>query len=65
MAAKETKKPEEKAVHRATTAEVTAIKKYLARLEAKPSGRFRASKDGSNWQIGFDNPDQLEHVPPD
>jgi hypothetical protein len=42
-----------------TAADVTAIKKYLARLEAKPSGRFRVSKDGSNWQIGFDHPDQL------
>jgi hypothetical protein len=61
MAAKKTKKPhtEEKAVHRVTAAEVTAIKKYLARLEAKPSGRFRVSKDGTNLRIGFDHPNQL------
>jgi hypothetical protein len=61
MAARESKKQhtEEKAVHKVTAAELTALKKYLARLEAKPSGRFKASKDGSNWQIGFDHPDQL------
>jgi hypothetical protein len=61
MAARETKKQhtEEKAAHKVTAAELTAIKKYLARLEAKPSGRFRVSKDGSNLQIGFDHPDQL------
>jgi hypothetical protein len=61
MAARETKKQhtEEKAVRKLTAAELAAMKKYLARLEAKPSGRFRASKDGSNWQIGFDHPDQL------
>ena len=61
MAARETKKQhtEEKAVHKVTAVERTAMKNYLARLEAKPSGRFRVSKDGSNWQIGFDHPDQL------
>jgi len=50
---------EEKAVYKATPAELTALKKYLARFRAKPSARFRASKDGGNWQIGFDHPDQL------
>jgi hypothetical protein len=61
MAARETKKQhtEEKAVRKLTAAELTAIDKFLVRLEAKPSGRFRVSKDGSNWQIGFDHPDQL------
>ena len=61
MAARETKEQhtEEKAVHKMTAAELTAMKKYLARLEAKPSGRFRVSKNGSNSQIGFDHPDQL------
>ena len=61
MSARETKKQhtEEKAVHKVKAAERTAMEKYLARLEAKPSARFRVSKDGSNWQIGFDHPDQL------
>jgi len=61
MAARETKKQhtEEKAVHKVTAVERTAMKNYLARLQAKPSGRFRVSKDGSSWQIGFDHPDQL------
>jgi hypothetical protein len=63
MAASETnrhnKENKEKAAHQVTAAELTAMKKYQARLEAKPSGRFRASKDGNNWQIGFDHPDQL------
>jgi hypothetical protein len=49
---------EEKAVYKATPAELTALKKYLARLRAKPSARFRASKDGSKRQIWFDHPDQ-------
>jgi hypothetical protein len=49
MAARESKKQhtEEKAVHKVTAAELTALKKYLARLEAKPSGRFTVSKDES------------------
>jgi hypothetical protein len=61
MPARETKKEhtEEKAVHKVTAAELTAMEKYLARLKAKPSGKFRVSKDGSNSQIGFDHPDQL------
>lgn len=65
MSARETKKQhtekqhtEQKAVRKLTAAELAAMKKYLARLEAKPSGRFRASKDGSNWRIGVDHPDQ-------
>jgi len=61
MSARETKKQhtEEKAVRKLTAAELAAIDKFLVRLEAKPSARFRVSKDGSNWQIGFDHPDQL------
>jgi hypothetical protein len=66
MSARETKKQhtekqhtEEKAVYKVTSAELAAIKKYLARLEAKPSARFRASKHENNWQIGFDHPNQL------
>jgi hypothetical protein len=61
MAARETKKQhtKEKAVHEMTAAESTAIDKCLARLKAKPSGRFRVSKDASGCQIGFDHPDQL------
>jgi hypothetical protein len=65
MAARETKKQhtekqhtEEKAVRKLTTAELAAIDKCIARLQ-EPSGRFRLSKDGSNWRIGFDHPDQL------
>ena len=62
MSARETKKQqhtEEKAVHKVTPADLTALKKHLARLEAKPSGRFKVSKHGSNLQIGFDHPHQL------
>jgi hypothetical protein len=61
MSPEETKKQhtEEKAVRKLTAAELAAIDKVLVRLQAKPSGRFRVSKDGSNWQIGFDHPDQL------
>ena len=60
MAARETKKQhtEEKAVRKLTTAELAAMDKCIARLQ-EPSGRFRLSKDGSNWRIGFDHPDQL------
>jgi hypothetical protein len=62
MAARETKKQhtEEEAVRKLKlrAAELTAIDKCLARLE-EPSRRFRVSKHGSNWQIGFDHPDQL------
>jgi hypothetical protein len=50
---------EEKAVRKLTTAELAAIDKFLVRLQAKPSGRFKVSKDGSNWRIGFDHLDQL------
>jgi hypothetical protein len=62
MSARETKKQhtEEKAVRKLTAAELAAIAKCIARLQ-EPSGRFRVSKDGSNWRIGFDHPDQLEN----
>jgi hypothetical protein len=69
MAARETKKQhtEEKAAHKVTAAELTAMEKYLARLEAKPSGRFKVSKDGSNLQLrryrsGAEQKVTLQHV---
>src|SRR5262249_24053554 len=57
----ETKKQqtEEKPVHKVTAAERAAIKNYLARLQAKPSVRFKVSKNGSVPQIEFDHPDKL------
>src|SRR5215813_14903412 len=62
-AAGETKKQqtEEKAVHKMTAAERAAIEKYLARhkAKAKPSVRFKVSKNGSVPQIEFDHPDKL------
>jgi hypothetical protein len=61
MSARETKKQhtEEKAVHKMTAAERTAIDKHFARREAKPSVRLKVSKNGSDLQIGFDHPDRL------
>src|SRR5215831_1568957 len=63
MASRETKKQqtEEKAVHKMTAAERAAIEKYLARhkAKAKPSVRFKVSKNGSVPQIEFDHPDKL------
>ena len=58
--ARETKQHnEEKPVHKVTPAERTALEKFLARDKAKPSVRFKVSKNGSVPQIGFDHPDQL------
>src|SRR5262249_40870193 len=61
MAARETKKhkTEEKPVHKVTAAERAALEKYLARDKAKPSVRFKVSKNGSVPQIEFDHPDKL------
>jgi hypothetical protein len=52
------KENEEKAVHKVTAAERTAMEKYRARLEAKPSVRLKASKNGSDPQIELDHPDE-------
>ena len=62
MSARETKQhTEEKAVHKMTAAECTALKRHLARhkAKAKPSVRFKVSKNGSVPQIEFDHPDKL------
>src|SRR5215469_89597 len=56
-----TKTTEEKAVHKITAAECAALQKHLARhkAKAKPSVRFKVSKNGSIPQIEFDHPDKL------
>ena len=60
MAARQTKQHnKEKAVHKVTAAERAAIQKYLARNAAKPSVRFKVSKNGSDPEIGIDHPDEL------
>jgi len=63
MAASETnqhnKENKEKAVYEVTAAECTALEKYLARAKAKPSVRFKVSKNGSVPEIEFDHPDKL------
>ena len=60
MAARETKQHnKEKAVDKVTAAERAAIQKYLARVAAKPSVRFKVSKNGSDPEIGIDYPDEL------
>ena len=60
MSARETKKQhtEEKAVHKVTAAERTAVDRHFARREAKPSVRLKVSKNGSAAQIGVDHPDE-------
>jgi hypothetical protein len=62
MAASETnqhnKENKEKALYEVTAAERTALEKYLARDKAKPSVRFKVSKNGNVPQIEFDHPDQ-------
>lgn len=40
-------------------AESAAIQKYFARQAAKPSVRFKVSKNGSDPEIGIDYPDEL------
>ena len=59
MSARETKQhTEEKAVHKMTAAERTAMDKYLARCEATPSIRCKVSRNGSDLQIELDHPDE-------
>jgi hypothetical protein len=66
MAARQTKQhtkekqhTEEKAIPEVTAAERSAIEKYLARLKAKPSVRYKVSKNGSDAQIRVDHPDKV------
>ena len=60
MAARQTKQHnKEKAVDKVTAAERAAIQKYLARVAAKPSVRFKVSKNGSDPEIGIEHPDEL------
>ena len=60
MPARETKQHnKEKAVRKLMAAERAAIQKYLARDAAKPSVRFKVSKNGSDPEIGTDHPDEL------
>jgi hypothetical protein len=60
MAARQTKQHnKEKAVHKVTAAERAAIQKYLARDAAKPSVRFKVSKNGSDPEIGIDHPNEV------
>src|SRR5438552_9556428 len=60
MATRQTKQHnKEKTVREVTAAERTAMEKYLARLKANPSIRFKVSNNGSNPQIRFDHPHQL------
>ena len=42
-----------------TAAESAAIQKYFARQAAKPSVRFKVSKNGSDPEIGIDYPNEL------
>jgi hypothetical protein len=60
MSARETKQhnKEEKAVHKVTPAERTAVDKHFAIRKAKPQIRFKISKNGSDPQIGLDHPDK-------
>lgn len=60
MPARQTKQhKKEKTVREMTAAERTAVDKYLARSAAKPSVRFKVSKNGSDPQVEFDHPDEL------
>ena len=53
------KENKETAVYEPTAAERTAVEKYFARNEAKPSVRVKFSRNGRVTQIEFDHPDQL------
>jgi len=60
MAARQTKQHnKEKAVHKVTAAEGATIQKHLARVAAKPSVRFKVSKNTSDPKIGIDHPNEL------
>jgi hypothetical protein len=56
MPGRETKQhnKEEKAVHKVTPAERTAVDKHFARREAKPQIRFKISKNGPGPQADLD-----------
>jgi hypothetical protein len=56
---KEKQHTEEKAVRILTAAERTAINKCLAKSAAKPSVRYKVSKNGSDAQIRVDHPDEI------
>jgi len=57
---KENKESKEKALPNAVTAaELTAIVRYLARHKAKPSVRFKVSKNGNDTQVEFDHPNKI------
>ena len=64
MPARETKQHnkeqhnKEKAVHKVTPAERTAVDKHFARRESKPHIRLKISKKGNEPQIEFDHPDK-------
>jgi len=60
MPGRETKQDnkEEKAVHKVTPAERTAVDKHFVRREAKPQVRLKISKKGSEPQIAVDYPDE-------
>ena len=60
MPGRETKRhnKEEKAVHKVTAAERTAVDKHFASREAKPQIRLKISKNGSGPQIELDHPDR-------
>ena len=64
MPARETKQHnkeqhnKEKAVHKVTPAERTAVDKHFARRESKPQVRLKISKKGNEPQIEFDHPDK-------
>jgi hypothetical protein len=59
MAARQTKQHnKEKAIHKVTAAERTAVDKHFARRETRPSVRLKVSKNGSKPQIGVDHPDE-------
>ena len=60
MATRPTKQHKnEKAVRKVTAAERSALGKICARLEAKSSVRLKVSKNGSDWHISLDHPDEL------
>ena len=63
MAARETnqhdKENKETAVYEPTAAERTAVEKYFARNETKPSVRVKFSRNERVTQLEFDHPDQL------
>jgi hypothetical protein len=53
------KENKEKSVYKPTAAERTAVEKYFARNQAKPSVRVKFSRNERVTQLEFDHPDQL------